>query len=280
MKKEIEQMISELLVDEETKEALRLIGKVLMATDKDIRNSVPALVFVTDEERGFLSCGRVISTMVDMTLAVKGSSTFISLVFPKDNESDEKRFFASPQELASTQNRFYGTMLISFEEFDGDDLIDSQSFRNLLAFIESNKRNIHFVFRVTPEFSETDRLVAELRRIINAEQVYLKKPSIDKGYAYVISRLTEQGLLVDEEARNCIRDKTLPDLINRRSYRGYQSLDVFLDRLRLESILLAEDGKQKVNMEVLNSFMNKTSKDESMERDRARRIGFGMGRRG
>lgn len=74
--------------------------------------------------------------------------------------------------------------------------------KNLLEFVEANKANTRFVFHITPDFSAKGSLVSALQEIVNVEEVYLDKPGVEKGYSYVIEELTNQGVKLDEDAKN------------------------------------------------------------------------------
>ena len=117
MNTQIEQMISVLLIDEEAKNSLRVADRVLNSKSEGVRSSAFVPLVIAGEGCGFSSYGRVYSAIVDASASqpIKGASTFLELVFPKDNEKDEKMFYASPRMVASIRNRFYGTMLVSFK---------------------------------------------------------------------------------------------------------------------------------------------------------------------
>lgn len=278
MNKKIEQMISLLFVDEEAKDVLRTADRILNSNVESVRSNVFVPLVVAGEGCGFSSFGRVFSAIVDASAAqsVRGSSSFLELVFPKDNERDENMFFASPRMAASVRNRFYGTMLISFKEYCGQDLIESDSLKNLMGFMEDNKSNIRFVLHITPEFSAKSRLKAALQNIVNIAEVHLEKPNADKSYSYVIQELKAQGVEIDDDAKKCIKEKALPRMVGRKSYSGYKSLNVFLRRLRFEAALLTDSGKCRINLEVLAYLLALIEKEEALSREEIPGIGFGV----
>lgn len=277
MNSNIEQMISTLLVDNQAKDALRGADRVLNSKSKQVRESASTLLVIAGEGCGFSSYGRVYSAIVDASISqpIRGTSTFLELVFPKNNEADEKLFFASPRRKASIRNRFYGTMLISLKEYTGQDLIKSESFTHLLEFIELNKANIHFVFHILPGFDARNQLIVRLQDIVNITEVFLDKPNVENSYAYVISKLKSQGYVIGETAQKCLREKVLPDVISRKTYTGYRSLNNLLGRLNFEVAMMPENEEMVVSEHVLDSLMVKFKKEKQFSENEAPQIGFG-----
>lgn len=276
MNKRIEQMLSTLLVDENAKNALRKADMLLNSTSKSVSNYIPLVI--AKEGCGFSSFGRVYSAIVDESplLRVKGSATLLELVFPKDNEIDEKLFFASPRRLASIRNRFYGTMLISFKEYSGLDLINSAALKRLLKFMEDNKDNIRFMLHVTPEFSARERLISILQDLFFVEEIILKGPDVDCSLSYVLDELEKQGYEVSEEAAACLREQALPRMVAGRSYAGYKSLDRFLGRLNLETLIAMEQDPHHIDVAVIKSLVDKLEKEDQIRGQMTTKIGFSL----
>ena len=118
--------------------------------------------------------------------------------------------------------------------------------------------------------------MSALQKIVNVEEVYLDKPGVEKGYSYVIEELTIQGVKIDEEAKKCIREKALPNMVSRKTYTGYKSLNAFLGRLSLESAIAADSGEYRLDTAVINSILEKIEKEEELEKSDSRRIGFSV----
>lgn len=278
MNKNIEHMLSTLLVGNDAKDALRGLDKILNSKSSKIRESASALLVTAGEGCGFTSYGRVYSEIVNSSLAlkVKGKETFIELVYPKDNERDERLFFASPRRMASIRNHYYGTMLISLKEFEGNDLIKSESFVRLLEFVSLNKGNIHFMFQILPNFSAKNQLVSRLQEVTNVTEVVLDNPTIDSGYTYVVSELKKQGYTIDEKALTLLEDDILPEITSGKSYMGYRTLNSLLERVHLE-VAMAMDGDEMIlKGNTLKSLKYKFEREEELSKDETVKIGFGM----
>lgn len=275
MNKKIEQMLSTLLVGNEAKNVLKGIDKILNSKSLAIRESAPTLLVTAGEGCGFSSYGRVYSEIVDSSLAlkVKGKESFIELVYPKDNERDEKLFFASPRKIASVRNRYYGTMLISLKEYTGADLIKSDSFNRLLEFISLNKGNIHFMLQILPDFSAKNQLVSRLQDVTNVTEVVLDNPTIDSGYTYIVSELMKHGYIIDEKALALLKDDILPGITSGMSYHGYRTLNALLERVHLE---VAMDGDEMVlKGNTMKGLKDKFEREKELTKSETVKIGFG-----
>lgn len=277
MNSSIEKMIASLLVDKQAKDILRGADRILNSKLEKVRENASALLVIAGEGCGFSSYGRVYSAIVDASVSqpIRGTSTFLELVFPKDNEADEKLFFASPRRKASIRNRFYGTMLISLKEYTGQDLIKSVSFKHLLEFIELNKTNIHFLFHVLPEFDARNQLIARLQNVVNITEVFLDKPDLENSYAYVVSELRNQGYLIGEAAHQCLKEKVLPSVISRKTYTGYRSLNNLLGRLNYETAMMTENDELVISQYILNNLIAKFEKEKRLSENETIKIGFG-----
>lgn len=277
MNKDIEEKLSALLVNEEAKEELRRIDKLLNSKSEKIRESASAILVTAGEGCGFSSYGKAFSVIVDSSIAlkIKGTSTLLEMVFPKDNEKDEKLFFASPRRMASIRNRYYGTMLISFKEYAGQDLIKSESFSRLLEFISFNKGNIHFMFHILPQFTAKKQLITRLQEILNISEVTLNNPDLDNGFTYVITELKDNGYVVEDNALNALKEDIIPTIIGSKKYSGYRSLDILLDRLYLETAL-SDDELMVLSETAVQNLMDKYKKEESLNQEDVPRIGFRM----
>ena len=283
MNENLKQMIEELPVDEKAKEFLKRADVEHNLAREEKRNSLMVPLLVAGEGCGLSDYGRVYSAIVDASgsLPVVEGSSYLELALPKDNEEDLKKFFASPDVEAwlHYKNRFYGTELVSFKDYSAEDLMENRLFGSLLDFFDRNKENIRFVFHVTPDFSlaDTNRLAAGLRKVFNlVETIDLGTIGVEKGYVYVIDNLAARKVMIDEETRQYFRERALPDMVARKSYRGFRTLDALLDRMSLESAVAAKDGKRNVNLKVLNCVMDQFMNEEEAERYEPHRIGFGF----
>ena len=276
MNKRIEKMIKMLLVDDEAKAFLRTADRVLNSGSVSIRNNAFVPLVVAGEGCGFSSFGRVYSEIVDASRfqTIRGTASFLELVFPKDNERDERLFFASPRRAASTRNRFYGTMLISFKEYAGKDLIESSSLEKLLKFMDENKANIRYVLHIMPGFTAESKLIALLQDVVNVTEIHLDKPGIDNGFLYMMEGLKSQGVEVAEDVKKCIKEKALPNIVERKSYSGYKTLNAFMERLKFEAAMALKNGECRVDKTVLDILLDKMEKEEA-DKNESPRMGFG-----
>lgn len=277
MKKELEDLVGSLLVDEQAKAFLRTEDRILNSESSTIRGSSFAPLIVAEEGCGLSIYAKAYSAIVDASLAQRicGTQTFIELGFPKNNEVDERRFFASARLAASIRNRFYGTMCISFDEYDGQDLITSESLEKLIDFVEENKANIHFIFHILPEFSAKNKLIAALQTVVDITEVHLEKPDADKGYTYVMRELGDLGYKFDEETQEYIKDTALPIVVSQKAYNGYKSLNSFVERLNLETVYCGECDDITIDRTVVDRLLNKLDQEEFVKGEQVR-IGFRM----
>ncbi len=161
-------------------------------TQEDIK--IPSLFIVTEDFNLVSKYANRYSNILDESnyFPERGRGTFCELTFPKDNEKDEKLFYSSPRRVSATRNRFFGTMSISLQEYDGRDLMDSRSYRDLMSFIELNKDNIQYVIHVLPNFSMKRQLYSSLSaitpfKLINASLIedrlgVIKEEFDQRGY--------------------------------------------------------------------------------------------------
>lgn len=278
MNKNIEHMLATLLVGNDAKDVLKGIDKILNSKSSKIRESASALLVIAGEGCGFSSYGRVYSEIVDSSLAlkVKGKETFIELVYPKDNERDERLFFASPRRMASIRNRYYGTMLISLKEYKGADLIKSDSFSRLLEFVSLNKGNIHFMFQILPDFSAKNQLVSRLQEVTNVTEVVLDNPTIDGGYTYVVSELKKHGYIIDDKALALLKDDILPGITSGKSYMGYRTLNALLERVHLEVAMSMDGDEMVLKGNTMKGLKDKFEREEELSKGETVKIGFGV----
>jgi len=278
MTKITEDMIDALLVDELAKNKLKEADRILSSKSESLRQCSSAFLVTAGAGCGFSSYGKVYSSIVDSSraLKVKGTSTFLELVFPKDNEKEERLFFASPRRAASVRNRFYGTMLISFREFSGQDLMKSESLERLLEFISVNKGNIYFMFHIMPEFATSKQLLSRLRSVINVTEVFLDTPNIECSYTYAISELEEQGYIIGEKGKSLLKKEIIPWLVEGKSFIGYKSLNVFIERLCFEANMESENEELRIKEITLNRLISEIKQEEELSKYENPRIGFGM----
>ena len=275
MKKNLEEMIQSLLFDEDAKAFLITEDRILNSESSAIRESSFAPLVVAGEGCGLSMYAKAYSAIVDASIAqkIRGSETFIELGFPKNNEEEERRFFASPRLAASIRNRFYGTMCISFDEFDGQDLIQSESLEKLIDFVEENKANIHFIFHILPEFSAKNKLIAALQTVVDITEVHLEKPDADIGYTYFMKELCDLGYQFDDATEEYIKDTMLPIVVSQKAYSGFKSLNLLVERLNLETVYCQDRDDRMIDRPLVDRLLNKYEQDEYAKGEQSR-IGF------
>lgn len=267
-------LITSLLVDDDAKETLKTVHKIANSQNKRIRDSVPSLFVVAEQGSGLSTYGKTYSRILEDSplLQTHGLCTFLELTFPKNDLREEKLFFSSPQRIATTTNRFYGTMLISLEEYSGLDLMKCSSFKALLEFVERNKKNIHFVFRVTPDFSAKKQLTTKLMEYINIVEVDLLRPNLETGYKYIIRALNEWGYSIDKTAQKYLRERLLAEIISGKEYQGYRSLNSLIDKIVYDVAVFNTDEDMVVTHDILCKIS--WGHEERINVSEVSRIGF------
>ncbi len=222
-------------------EARKLLNKI----DKSINqnhtgavNTIPSIMIVGDNikmNEDFSKWYEKILLKNDV-YPIHGNKTYLSLVFPKNgSEKDYRRLYLSPQIVSCVQNKFYGILEISFEEFDGKDLLNSEEFSRLLSYIDENKETIIFVFSVTSKFKETNALKELLSNHLLIESLRLEIINPENATLYVKTVLKNNGLVFRPEAslelKNIIDTKLN---VNSPEFNGYSSLDIIANNLMYE----------------------------------------------
>lgn len=266
---------NEMMYTDSTRAILEKTKKILNSDSEAVRKSVFATVVITDDLYGLSYFGKKYSEIVSKSIdhISKGSTNYINLVFPNGSAENEALFFSSPSRSASTTNRFYGTMLISLAEYDGDDLINGESYRRLLEFCDMNRENIRFIFHVSSKFKAKDKLVSTLQEHFPVMEVILDKPGVNESFDYVVSEMKHKEISFDKEAEAFLKEQLIPAVISKKSFSGYQSLNVLMDRMVVESV-----SNDKSNYVVLSSSMRTLCNNISNTRDSNEhvRIGFNM----
>ena len=264
--------INNLIIDESVQNVLNTVDRIANLDDERNRINIPSLIITTDDGYSLTGLGKIYGNIVEKSFRVKGKISFLELVFPKDNPRDESLFYASPQRVVSTRNKFYGTMLISFEEFKGSDLLYSESFINLMDYIEKNKENIRFIFHILPDFTMKKQLVSKLCEQLNVIEVVLEKPQNEMAYEYVMNGLKEQTLKVDNEAGELFK-RILSRDIEQDNYCGYKTLNKVINKISYEMLILKNNPEGTITSEVIERLGWKLAEEISFSKTE-NRIGF------
>lgn len=219
----------------------RVLNQIERASKCEIhsyKKVIPSVFLIGDKGSGRSSFAHQYEDILSTNgvYEVRGIRTFCELVFPKDgSEKDYYRFFKSPNIVASVQNRFYGVFSISFEDWDGNELLISEWFQKLLTFIDNNKDNIYYVFQVTSAFDAKEDLRKVLHRHLNLVEVSLALPTIKAATDYIISYIESGGIVVDDSAQNELQGMLERRLhLEKSSYAGYCTLSQMAESIIFE----------------------------------------------
>ncbi len=276
MNDRLRRMIDELLIDDNGKEVLYATDRILNSDSKSIRGSIFTPLIISSEGCGLSSFGKAYSEIVSNSqfFVQKGNTNFLELVFPKGNDESEKLFFSSPLRAASTTNRFYGTIIVSLTEYEGNDLVRSDSFDRLLEFCKQNKENIRFIFHISPGFKVKSVLISAFQEIFPVQEVNLDKPGLEKSVEYVISEMEKESIGFEEGAKDILSKRLIPMILSRRSFSGYRSLNILIGRMTLEYTMNGQDQQRVITTSVVESLLNRMDKEITVEP--AHKIGFSM----
>lgn len=143
---------------------------------------------------------------------------------------------ASPGRVVTNRNHFLGTMMISLCEFEGKELIKSESFERLIQFLDSNKEYIHFVIHILPEFKEKQELLTRLRKLMHVMEVTLTIPDVNDSYAYIMKELVRRKYLITDEVADNLKQEILPVLCASKAFCGYTTLENLIHRIAYELV--------------------------------------------
>lgn len=242
MEKETKEKIDELQLSSDAKKCLMDMDMILHLTqsEQDKRCEMAVGLLVTAARgAGLTTYVRQYANIVEEASAYLRRTDEISLIeldFPKNNESDEKMFYASPGRVVTNRNHFLGTMMISLCEFEGKELIKSESFERLIQFLDSNKEYIHFVIHILPEFKEKQELLTRLRKLMHVMEVTLTIPDVNDSYAYIMKELVRRKYLITDEVADNLKQEILPVLCASKAFCGYTTLENLIHRIAYELV--------------------------------------------
>ena len=263
----------------EAADVLKKIEKAAKNNRYSTSKSIPSIFLVGDigVGRTEFACNYEKLLASNKVYTVRGTGTYVELVFPANgSERDYQRFFRSPGLVASIQNKFYGVFAISFEEWKGKELIESEVFNYLLTFIDNNRDNIYFVFMVTSDFLAREELRKILNNHINLAEVFIEKPSMSRATDFIISSLNSDGISFDQSGKKALSTLLSNKLdMDSSSFSGYRSLTQISKSILFE--LSSEDVMGKEGLEVteymLHRIEDRISTPESVD-EKANAIGF------
>jgi hypothetical protein len=245
------QMIEELNVPEEVRDYLKRVEAVASSENPKVKCTVQDIYIQSPSTRELSRMAKVYESIITGcgVYPFRGVGTYVELAFPyRGSELDYKDFFASPRRVASTQNFFSGVFLCSFEQWqNAEELVRDPAFETLLAYIDSYKDRISFVFHVTPDMREAQVLFRELGSHVNLVRLGLSYPGMEEARAYLRERMTDAGFELSEEA-GYEMDRLMEEKIDFESsaYLGYRTLESFSQRILFE---LCSEKKTEVSGE-------------------------------
>lgn len=269
-------------MDEEAENLLLKIEEVAKSSCDATKKVIPSILLTCDRGLGAEEFAtefeRILSA--NHVYKVRGAGTYLSLVFPRN--ADEKltqRFFQSPKVVAEFQNNFYGVFSISFEEWEGSDLLMHDNFNALLTYIDNNKDNIFFVFRVTEGFKAKEELSATLKNHINIVEVSISRPTIEMAAEYIQSCLENDGLTFSMNGK-----KALKSFLKRKldmdvdEFAGYSSLKQIANSIQFELVAEheLEDRRLQVSDHMIKNIESRVVIPENITPNQGHRIGFSM----
>ena len=268
-------------IPEETKEVLQKIEYAAKANGGAFKKSIPSVFLEGDKGTGSSVFAHVYERILttNHVYMVRGSKTFLELVFPRNGkEQDYQRFFQSPKIVASVQNKFYGVFAISFEEWEGIDLIESEQFKSLLTFIDNNKGNIYFVFRVTRKFKAKEELRKVLNNHINLIEAHLGYIDHDMATDYILKLLENDGISFSVNGKEELKAFLLKKLdMESENFAGYHSLEQIARSIQFE--LSAENMIDGMDL-LVSDYMIRSIEDRVIAPEtveiKGRTIGFSI----
>lgn len=240
-------LIENLKVSREIKDTLLKINTVAGAANKRVQASVKNLFIKCPECKELSEIARcyeriIVSNGVYLT---RGKRTFLELAFPNsDMDEDYNKFFASPKLASETENFFSGVFLVSFEQWNSaNELLRNRAFPKLIKYIDSNKKNMSFVFHITPTFRDSNFLQNELSKHLNFLSLEYAF-DIDSSLTYVAEQFEEAGITISESGINEIKQL----IESKTNVMGDNALEQLVDNMLFEiyALVVQDDGFKKV----------------------------------
>ena len=254
---QINNEIQKMNISDEAKVVLERIEQAASSNISSFKQSIPGIFLVGDKGTGSTAFARTYDRILtaNHVYTVRGTKTFLDLVFPKGgSEKDYQRFFESPRLMASIQNRFFGVFAISFEDWEGRDLIDSEPFSTLLTFIDNNRDNIYFVFKVTGAFKAKDDLKKILNNHVNLLEADIGNPDFDMAFDYIVNCLEVDGVGFSIEGKTELKSILGKKLnMDDSDFAGYRSLQQIAKSILFE--LLTTGVYEDKSMQVSDSMI-------------------------
>lgn len=278
-KKEIMDSICRLNVSDEAKSVLDTLV-ILGVEGGETLKSIPNLLIVSAPGVGISSFAHVYSKIIDASgkYKVRGANTFLELDFPNtDRTVDYDDFFDSPRVVVETQNRFWGTFVISFGRYDGDDLMMNVMFERLISFMAENRENISFVFHVTPDFTKISELEHILGQVVDIKTVNLGAAQLEDMCDYFVSKMAKTGMSLNEYCVDVIRETLIAPSMDDEEFMGYRSMDILARRFCYElaaDMIHHDEGHDEDMDKVVDDIVVRMMDNRTKGKRNKREIGF------
>lgn len=253
-----EEIMNKYHLSDEAEEVLRKIYHSASSENEKLKDAIPGIILISDTGVGVTNFCKAYDEILKMNhvYRLRGRETFLELYFPKyASEIDYSRFFQSPRIVASTKNKFYGTFVISYEDWEGMELLRDKWFKKLMQFEEENQSNIHFIHHIIPGFRAKEELIAELKQHMNYLVVNLDYPSVKKSYSYIDQNLKDAGVNISSDAKQ----KLLEWLDKKENEkRDYHTLNQVVKKLQFE---VSQTKAEKDNWVVSKQMVQKMEQE-------------------
>lgn len=273
--------IDTLSVSDEAKEVLRRTLRVASSSNPAMKESVRNLFVVCPHGACLSDYAKTYERIIieNNVYRIVGKGTYLELAFPKmGTDKDYLGFFNSAKLIAATINSFSGVFLISFEQFGSyNELFKEPAFTNLLKYIDSNSKNISFVFHVLPEFSDYEKLKSTFQAHVNLMEVTLSKPDILDATDYVANELGKTNIIFTKDAKKKLETLVSKKIdLSSKAYLGYTTLDRFANNVAFEVACICDEdqlGMRKVDCKIIDELVD-TIEFSMDEKEGSRKLGF------
>ncbi len=217
-------------------EILRKIESVAKSGCKELKKTIPNISLLCERGEDVKAFNKRYESIIteNHIFSVRGAQTYLELKFPNsDIERDYQLFFQSPKILAGLQNCFYGVFAISFEEWEGQDLIKSDRLNRLLDFISSNADNIYFIFEIPNDLASKEELINILKKRIYVEMVELNPIGVNRTRNHIKRFFDEYGIELEEDAI-CYLEQEIEEIELIDSKNGLKLLGIATENILFE----------------------------------------------
>lgn len=242
----MEDIVNGINIDSESLKKLEAIFCAIQMQNPLMQKNIPNLLLIAEDGAGVTTLAKGICKymMQNHVFRTYGKQTYLELKLPVPGNDRTllDKFFASARIVAVTQNRFYGVFLVDLSDWEGKDLLvhNVNIWDRLMNFVEVNRENIYFCFRINPDFKETQLLENELRKHLPLRNIILNSPEISHGEEFIYKKLMSDGLILSPDAKN-----ELHRLLAQSDFheKGYRSLELLVQELEYHLLMKLENDE-------------------------------------